>query len=373
MPISKGFSFTLGFVLLAVSALAVTAEGVRFRSWDDALKQGISAYKGGYYELALPALEAAEAGARAAGPDAEASLYDAQYHMARIYADNDGAYTNPERAYKIFRHLADTLRNVDPADENLAPIAAKSLTQVSQVLRRGLPAAGVEADPIAANRALQSAALTFNDEDAQFELAKVLLRGEGPMLVLGRDDDPQRKIAHGRHWLARLSSQGHAPAQAFFADLLWRGRFVEKDQLAALNLIDVAVANAPPEDRVWIEDIYQNIFCNAGEGVRRQATGRVAEWRDRYGRQYAPRVESNAWATLTARPVRTCADGEEVRPVDARREEPTVIAEPTPLATETPTFADVETAKPVTPRAFAPANTSPALESGFPMPSFSDR
>ena len=90
-------------------------------------------------------------------------------------------------------------------------------------------------------------------------------------------EDPSSKIENGRHWLSRLSRSGHPGAQAFLADLLWRGKFVQKDQAAALNLIDVAVSNASPSERVWIEDIYQKIFCNAGEGVRLQATGRVAE------------------------------------------------------------------------------------------------
>ena len=35
---------------------------------------------------------------------------------------------------------------------------------------------------------------------------------------------------------------------------------------AALALIRVAVANAPERDRIWIEDIYQNIFCGASSG-----------------------------------------------------------------------------------------------------------
>ncbi|AGK57535.1 Sel1 domain-containing protein repeat-containing protein [Hyphomicrobium denitrificans 1NES1] len=281
------------------------AAGVTFRSPDDAMKQGISAFNGGYYELALPAFEALEA----------TKPQIARFYEARIYGDNEGAYTDHGKAYKIYAQLADELKDVDPDDDELAPIAAKALTAVSMYLRDGVSDAGVRPDVAAADRALQRAALTFNDEDAQFELAKVFLRGEGPEMA--GSEDPSSKIENGRHWLSRLSRAGHPGAQAFLADLLWRGKFVQKDQTAALNLIDVAVSNASPSERVWIEDIYQKIFCNAGEGVRLQATGRVADWHKRYGRSPQLRDDKDGLDNLSAEPVRTCANGELVRPMSA--------------------------------------------------------
>lgn len=283
---------------------AVAGEVV-FRSPDDAMRQGISAFNGGYYELALPAFEALE----------PTKPQIARYYMARIYGDNEGAYTDHGKAFHLYKALADELQDVDPDNDDLAPIAAKSLTAVSMYLRDGVADAGVQPDVEAANRALQRAALTFNDEDAQFELAKVFLRGEGPNISVAGFEDPSSKIENGRHWLSRLSQAGHPGAQAFLADLMWRGKFVEKNQIAALNLIDVAVANATPNERVWIEDIYQNIFCNAGEGVRQQATGRVAEWHNLYGRRPAARDDKDGLDDLSAEPVRTCANGELVRPM----------------------------------------------------------
>lgn len=307
MRISKLYILSL-VSALALPLTAAAAEGVTFRSAEDALRQGISAFNGGYYEIAMPALEAA----------AEANPVLGRYYLARIYADNEGAYTDHPKAYKMFKALADALQDVDPDDDEMAPVAAKSLAALSSYLREGVADAAVKPDVAAADRALQRAALTFNNEDAQFELAKVLLRGEGPALNLDSDGE-QSKIENGRHWLSRLSRNGHAGAQAFLADLLWRGKFVPKDQISALNLIDVAVANAPPHERVWIEDIYQNIFCNAGEGVRSQATGRVAEWHDRYGRRQESRADKvTGLDQLAAEPVRTCANGEAVRPIQVQ-------------------------------------------------------
>jgi TPR repeat protein len=341
--------------MLALSALsAVSAEsGVTFRTPDDALRQGIAAFNGGYYELALPALEAASQTSPAVG----------QFYIARIYADNEGAYTDHVKAFHIFKKLADDLQDVDPDDEDLAPVAAKALTAVSGYLRTGLSEANIAADPAAADRALQRAALTFNNEDAQFELAKVLLRGEGPDMTLGAAVDPSSKIENGRHWLSRLSRSGHAGAQAFLADLLWRGKFVRKDPIAALNLIDVAVANAPAHERVWIEDIYQNIFCNAGEGVRQQATGRVAEWHDRYGRRQDTRADKSGLDDLPAEPVRTCANGEVVKPmgvtaVTAKAVKPV----PAPAAAPTPAMPASPQSSPVI---VLPGGTTIGIDAGF--------
>ena len=302
----KGFAAGIVFSI-AVSSAALAAGGLTFKSADDALRQGIAAFNGGYYEIAVPALEAV----------AETNPSVGRYYLARIYSDNEGAYTDHAKAYGIFKALADELQDVDPDDDTLAPIAAKSLTAVSNYLRDGISETNLKPDVVGADRALQRAALTFNNEDAQFELAKVLLRGEGPDITLGDgDNDPSSKIENGRHWLSRLSRSGHAGAQAFLADLLWRGKFVSKDQAAALNLIDVAVSHAPPHERVWIEDIYQNIFCNAGEGVRQQATGRVADWHDRYGgRRQEKHSDKSGLDDLAAEPVRTCANGEVVRPM----------------------------------------------------------
>jgi TPR repeat protein len=288
---------------------------VTFRSPDDAMKQGISAFNGGYYELALPAFEALEA----------TKPQIARFYMARIYGDNEGAYTDHGKAFALYKALADELQDVDPDDEDLAPIAAKSLTAVSMYLRDGIADAGVRSDVEAADRSLQRAALTFNDEDAQFELAKVLLRGEGPDIKMAGFDDSSSKIENGRHWLSRLSRDGHPGAQAFLADLLWRGKFVQKDQTAALNLIDVAVTNAPQNERVWIEDIYQNIFCNAGEGVRQQATGRVAEWHNLYGHRPDTSDDKDGLDNLSAEPVRTCANGELVRPMGTPAPQPPLV------------------------------------------------
>ena len=108
-----------------------------------------------------------------------------------------------------------------------------------------------------------------------------------------------------------LSQRGHAGAQAFLADLLWRGKYMPADPVRAFALITLAVTNASPYERVWIEDIYQNIYCGVAQSVRKQATGLVADWRTRYTRKPDLRDRSGL-GILNTQANRTCGNGEPV-------------------------------------------------------------
>jgi uncharacterized protein len=218
-----------------------------------------------------------------------------------LYSDNAGVETDHAKAYMLYQTIADEHSDADPDDEKRGPYVAKALTALAGYLRVGLPEIGLKPDPERAADYLHHAALFFGDEDAQFELVKLKLAGEG----LPAD------IASAKHWLAVLTQRGHAGAQAFLADLYWRGKYMEQDKIRAFALISVAVEHAPVRERIWIEDVYQNIFCGAGEGIRTQATGMVADWRQRYGRKPDAQM-ANGLDPLYPVAVRTCQNGEHV-------------------------------------------------------------
>jgi hypothetical protein len=181
---------------------------------------------------------------------------------------------------------------------------AKALTALAAYVKHGVRELRLDPDPERAADYLRHAATFFNDEDAQFELAKLYLEGAGV------ERDPVRAL----HYLSVLTTERkHAGAQAFLAELYWRGQLVKRDPLRALALISVAVENAPASERVWIDDIYQDIFCGASEAVRREAQGRVVEWRLKYRRMVG---KSDRSAMETSRGVRTCADDAPVMPVE---------------------------------------------------------
>jgi len=308
----------LAGLLLCLGTLGASAAAAKYRSAQDALDQGIGAFNGGYYEIAIPALEYA----------AEEHLFLAPYYLARIYSDNNGSRTDHAKAYKLYLKIAGEHTDVDPDDDQRAPYVAKAMTRIAGYLLNGLPEVNLKPNAKIAMEYLREAAQFFRDEDAQFELAKLYLHGDGI----------ESDVPYAKHWLSVLSQKGHAGAQAFLADLLWRGKYMKTDPVRALALISVAVANAPAYERVWIEDIYQNIYCGAAQGVRKQATGIVADWRTRYGRKPDTRDDTGL-GLLNVQATRTCGNGEPVL-FDMGTNADMSTTPTAPLATALPKQAD---------------------------------
>lgn len=298
----SGLVLTLSLLFAALAGPASASP--RFTSAEDALRQGISAYSGGYHEIAIPALEFAAAH----------NLFLGSYYLAVLYADSNSVYTDHGKAYMLYQRIANEHADVDPDHDARGPYVARSLTALAKYVRDGLPELKLRPNPELAAEYLHHAAVFFNDEDAQFELSKMQINGEGV----------PTDVARGRHWLAVLAENGHAGAQAFLADLYWRGKYMPKDAVRALTLISVAVKNAPASEQVWIDDIYQNIYCGAPQGVREQATGMVADWDLRYGRK-PPLPGRLGLGGLDLGAHRTCADG---RAVPMRSGQSPIVAEP---------------------------------------------
>ena len=167
----------------------------------------------------------------------------------------------------LFRKLADENADIDPDDDQRAPFVAKALIALAGYVRSGVREIGVTPNPRRAANYLHHAAIFFGDKDAQFELAKLYLNGEG-----GSDD-----VRRGLHYLSTLSEQSY-PARAGAAGraALAAGGTSKADQRRALALITMAAENAPAHDRIWIEDIYHSIFCATTQGTR--TGGRPASW-----------------------------------------------------------------------------------------------
>lgn len=287
-------------LLVLQSGSAFATGGARqgqltFKSPEAAYEQGMGAWRSGFIEHAVPALEYA----------AQRDMFQAMFYLARIYSDSNTPYTDHAAAFRLYQKIANEYADIDPDDDQRAPFVARAMTSLAIYLKEGVAAAQVGADPALAVKYLRHAAQFFNNEDAQFELAKLHLKGEGVA------EDPRTAM----HWLSVLAQRGHSGAQAFLADIYWRGRYgIQRDQLRAFALISVAAENAPDTERVWIEDIYQNIFCGASAGTRSQAEGMVADWRRRYGRN-ASTNDRFSLGALAPKADRSCGNGEPVGPI----------------------------------------------------------
>jgi exopolysaccharide production negative regulator len=261
-----------------------------------ALERGLSAYQAGRQDGAIAALiEAAAKG------DASARFI-AEFYLARIYAEGVGPAADHTKAFVLFRKIADEHVAADPETSQRAPFVAKALIALAGYLRTGIAEIDLAPNSRRAADYLHHAAVFFGDKDAQLELARTYLNADGP------GDDTRR----GLHYLSALTEQGYAPAQATLADLFWRGRHVKKDERRALALVTLAVENAPPHERIWIEDTYATVFCAAAQPTREAAGALAARWRKMFAE---PAPVSVAYLGLGGRdlaPERQCASGETV-------------------------------------------------------------
>jgi TPR repeat protein len=270
------------------------ARDVTYANPTVAYEQGLGAYRSGYYEIAIPALEHVST----KGTDPLPRLM-AEFYLARIFADSTGAQTDHAKAYILFQRIADEYADIDPDDAKRAPIVAKALTAVAIYVRDGVAEIGLQPDLQRAVEYLRHAATFFNEADAQFELAKINI-----------GDEAQRR--NGLHFLQKLAKEYHPGAQAVLADLMMRGKYVPQDRAQALALIKMAVENATSSERIWIEDIYQNIYCGSTADVREKSKTFVADWRKRFSQ---PRSVVEQPLGLGRRPelgmpARVCANGE---------------------------------------------------------------
>lgn len=292
-------------VCLASASAGANGPKPRYSSVADAREQGISAYGSGYIEMAVDPLEYAAA----------QNDFLGQYYLARIYSDNSSARTDHAKAYMLYQRLADAYADLDPDDDRRAPFVAKTLTALAGYLRSGLSEIGLKPDLARAAEYLHHAASFFNDEDAQFQLSKLILEGALNRSGVPRDQARERLAAN---WLSTLTTERRMPsAQAFLAYLMWRGEhepLIRKDPQRALALVTVAAENAPPSERIWIEDYYQEIYCGISAGNRKKLDGMVASYRQQYSRTI-DRRERSALGGLVPEAERTCRDGEAVPPI----------------------------------------------------------
>lgn len=271
------------------------ARDVSFPNAKVAFDQGVGAYRNGYYEIAIPALEFV-----VARNDANLRMF-AEFYLARIFSDSTTVHTDHAKAYMLYQRIADENADMDPDDLRRAPFVGKALTSVAIYVKDGLPEIALKPDLDRAVEYLRHAATMFNEIDAQFELSKIQIGG----------DEQERK--QGLHFLQKLARESHPGAQAVFADLLFRGKYVKQDKAQAFAMIQMAIENASPSDRIWIEDIYQNVFCGSASDVRVQSQGYVANWRKTFARP-RPMVESPTTGPQRraelATPSRACSNGE---------------------------------------------------------------
>ncbi len=205
---------------------------------------GFSAYKNGQKDEAY----------RAYSEAAEQGHPGARWKLAHMYAAGDGVAENDYEAFKLFEGIVNS--GAAPESQESSYIA-DAMVALASYVRRGIPGTPVNADAGRARDLYWQAAANFGEPNAQFELGRMFLTGEG-----GKAD-----VRVAARWFNLAAEKGHAGAQAMLGSMLFeRGQTVR-----GLSMMTAALGKASPRDHEWIRALQEEAFAVASEADRRTA------------------------------------------------------------------------------------------------------
>ena len=243
-----GFALVLAAGAVPGHAFDIKTEVNRNSGPFDLFKFGFKAYKNGQKQEAIEAYRYA----------AEKGHTGSRWALANIYADGDGVARNDFEAFKIYSEIAN--QGVEPGSEDTG-FFVNALLALAHYYQYGIPGSPVGIDLSQARQLYFQAASTFGVAEAQFQLARMILNGEG-----GKANAQQAK-----KWLNAARKNGHAGAMAVFGNIL----FQEGQSVRGLAFMTAALDKCHPEDCPWMQTMQEEAFSVASERDRRGAIQRA--------------------------------------------------------------------------------------------------
>jgi TPR repeat protein len=221
-------------------------------------QRGFGFYKSGHKDQAVEAYRYA----------AENGQIGATWKLARMYAEGDGVARDDYEAFKFFNEIVD--KDVEPGSPEESYVS-DALVALGGYMKTGIPGA-VDADPAAAQEYYMRAAANYRNAEAQYEMGKMFLKGEGGV---------KASVRQAGRWLQLAAAKGHAGAQATLGNLLFQSGKVVR----GLAMMTAALERATPHDRPWIRGMQEEAFAIAGEADRRTAIALAEDMLQKGGEQ----------------------------------------------------------------------------------------
>lgn len=226
----------------------------------EAFESARSSYRAGDKSAALSSLQFA-AGQGHTG---------AQWMLGRMYAEGDGVGHDDSKAFEYFREVvrrASAAEFVDSYDtRGEAPFVSSALVWLGSYYLEGIPGTAVKPDPQVAMRLFTDAAYNFGDPNAQYNLARMYLDGNGV----------RRDPATAVRWLNLAAQKNHAPSRALLGHMMFTGELVKKQPEKGLMLMTLARETAEKSgdaDQQWMIDLHEKALAQASEAERTGALG----------------------------------------------------------------------------------------------------
>ena len=210
----------------------------------DLFKFGFKAYKSGQKQDAVEAYRYA----------AEKGHTGSRWALANMYAYGDGVAKSDFEAFKIYNEIAG--EGIEPGSEDTG-FFFNALMALAEYYRHGIDNSPIKVDLGQSRQLYFQAASAFGVPEAQFQLARMMLRGEGG----------SRNVEQAKKWLNRARKNGHVGAMGIFGSLL----FQEGQTARGLGYMTAALDHCSAKDRAWIQDLQEQAFSVASEKDRRSA------------------------------------------------------------------------------------------------------
>ena len=191
----------------------------------------------------------------------------AQWKLARMYADGEGVKRDHLQAFQYFSRIADEQAEVSPWTRQ-APIVANAYVSLGHYYLTGIPNSQVQRDVARAYGLISYAASYFGNADAQYLLARLYLEGTGA-------PKDQRT---GARWLGLAAQKGQHQAQALLGRMLFHGEGVPKQRAQGLKWLTLGRDAAAGADDGWIVQSYEDAFARASEDERAAADTLLKGW-----------------------------------------------------------------------------------------------
>jgi hypothetical protein len=192
----------------------------------------------------------------------------AQWKLGRMYANGDGVTQDDLRAFEYFSSIANAHAEDSPSAPQAA-IVANAFVALGRYYLNGIPNSKIKSDPERARDMFAYAASYFGNADAQYDLARLYLKGIG---TSSRDD-----FRYGTRWLGLAAQKGQHQAQALLGQMLFNGDQLPRQAARGLMWLTLARDSAGP-DEIWIKESYNKAIAKASEDDRAMALQMLEHW-----------------------------------------------------------------------------------------------
>jgi TPR repeat protein len=191
----------------------------------------------------------------------------AQWRLGRMYADGNGVAQDDLRAFEYFSRIANAHAEDSPSAPQAA-IVANAFVALGRYYLNGIPNSKIASDPERAREMFAYAASYFGNADAQYDLARLYLKGAGT----SRDD-----FRYGARWLGLAAQKGQHQAQALLGQMLFNGDQLPRQAARGLMWLTLARDSAG-SDEVWIKESYNRAIAKASDNDRAMALQMLEHW-----------------------------------------------------------------------------------------------